>query len=262
MGKGAVLSPIHEFDNLKEAYLEMNRRFLLYPDQMVDFMENTRAVKEDLIIKVKNPDATGIDLGQLGYKKGKWSHLLRTYMDMDKFNKFLVLSTKTKGVSLGFDFNRKETGNGSCMREVIITRCSRKKGWTKAKIIWRATEIQKRWAADLILVHRLLEAIPNANFQEVTFYIASAYQSGMYSIPLVEPLFNVDWDKIIPEEHPYWKILNYRRQKYYQPDSPRQKLSPAIIMQEVERCHREGIPLEPVTLEDCLLPGLQQEFSS
>ena len=108
----------------------------------------------------------------------------------------------------------------------------------------------------MILVHRLLESIPNSDIHNITLFIASAYQSGMYTIPLVTPLFGVSWKEIVPEAHPYWKILKYRREKYFMPDSPKQKLSPAIIMQEVEKAYREGIPLQPLTIKDCELPGL------
>lgn len=242
-----------EYKDLNEAYLGVNRLILEDPDKHLDYMENTRGVLEDLFITVKSTNCDQIDLGALGYKANKWGHLIRTYMDLKKFKVFQELCKTSKGVSIGFDFNRKETGNGSCMRELILTRTTRGKVWTGARIIWRATELQKRWAADLILVHRMLEAIPNSDFKEITIYVVSAYQSAMYVIPLVEPIFGVKMENLDPEKNKYWKTIRYREQKYYQFDSPVQKLSPARIMQEVHYANLKGEKHIPVTFKDCIL---------
>src|SRR5690554_4810621 len=114
-----------EYKDLGEAYIKLNQEFLTHPQNVVKHMENTRAICEDLVIKVKKPDASSIDLGAVGYKGGKWGHLLRTYLDVRKFNQFRELCSTTRGVSIAFDFKRKKTGNGSCMREIILTRKSR-----------------------------------------------------------------------------------------------------------------------------------------
>ena len=238
-----------QYKDFSEAYFELNRDILLHPEQ-IDYMENARGVIEDLFITIDSIACDKVDLAPLGYSPKKWDHLVKTYIDRDKLREFYHLCEISKGISLGYDFKRKDTGNGSCMREVILTRHSRKKPWTKATVIWRATELQKRWAADLILLHHLLSKVPNSQFTEIEFFITSAYQSGMYVIPLVEPVFGVKMEDLDPTAHPYWKVIRYRNQKYFQPDSPRQKLRPAWRMQDVANAIREGREFEPITYKD------------
>lgn len=237
------------YKDFSEAYFGVNREILLHP-QHLDYLENTRGVVEDLFLTLDSIDCEKVDLAPLGYSPRKWGHLVKTYIDPDKLREFFHLCEISKGISIGYDFKRKDTGNGSCMREVILTRHSRKKPWTKATVIWRATELQKRWAADLILLHHLLSKVPNSQFTEIEFFITSAYQSGMYVIPLVEPVFGVKMKDLDPTAHPYWKIIRYRNDKYYQEDSPRQKLSPAQRMQDVANAIREGKTFEPITYKD------------
>lgn len=237
------------YKDFSEAYFGLNKDILLHPEQ-IDYMENTRGVIEDLFITIDSIACDKVDLAPLGYSPKKWDHLVKTYIDLDKLREFYHLCEISKGISVAFDFNRKTTGNGSCMREVILTRNNRKKPWQKARIIWRATELQKRWAADLILLHHLLSKIPNSQITEIEFYIVSAYQSGMYVIPLVESVFGVPMESLDPTKSPYWKVIRYRNQKYFQPDSPRQKLSPAWRMQDVANAIREGKEFEPITYKD------------
>lgn len=237
------------YRDFSEAYFELNRDILLHPEQ-IDYLENTRGVIEDLFITIESSDCEKVDLAPLGYSPKKWDHLVKTYLDLEKLKGFYKSCETSKGVSIAFDFNRKTTGNGSCMREIILTRHSRKKPWSKATIVWRATELQKRWAADLILIHHILSHIPNSNITGIEFYVVSAYQSGMYVIPLVENLFGIDMESLDPQAHPYWKIIRYRNQKYFQPDSPRQKLSPAWRMQDVAEAFRQGKEFTPITYKN------------
>jgi hypothetical protein len=238
-----------EYKDFNEAYFNFNKNILVNPS-IINYMENTRAILEDVFIIMESTQCDQIDLAPLGYSPKKWGHLVKTYIDQDQLKSFFHLCEISKGISIGYDFKRKETGNGSCMREIILTRESRKKPWQKVRVIWRATELQKRWAADLILLHHLISKIPNAQIEQIEFYIISAYQSGMYVIPLIGPVFGVDLKQLDPKAHPYWKIIRYREQKYYQPDSPRQKLSPAQRMQDVAEAIREGREFTPITYKD------------
>lgn len=240
---------VREYETFADAYLGINREILLHPDKVISYMESTRGVVEDIFLSAKSPNCDGIDLAPLGYSPRKWEHLVRTYIDRDSLREFIHKCGTSKGVSIAFDFKRKSSGNGSCMREIILTRKSRKKPWARAKVVWRATELQKRWAADLMLISHILAEIPNMKLEGVDFYIASAYQSGMYVIPLIGSVFGVDVEKLYPAKHPYLKIIRYRNDKYFQEGSPPQKLSPAIMMQKVAKTLREGGTFTPILSE-------------
>lgn len=242
---------ILKYKDFNEFFFEINRLVLKHPDIAVSFMENTRAIVEDLYVVLESTNCDKIDLGALGYKQGKWTHLVRTYLgNCSELKKFYQKADTSKGNSIAFDFTRKDSGNGSCLREIILTRSTRKKTWQKAKILVRASEGQKRMAADLILIHRILERF---QIEEITYYIAHFYQSCMYVIPLVDQVFGVSWDDIGTEAKTH-QTLRYRKKKYYQPDSPPQKLSPARIMQLLHYDYKAGIKPKSITVESCKLP--------
>lgn len=237
---------VRQYKDFSEAYYSLNREILLNPS-LIDYQEGTRGIIENIFITMDSFNCEKVDLAPLGYARQKWGHLVKTYLDMDQLRNFFHLCSISRGSSIAFDFKRKFTGNGSCMREIILTRSNHKRSWDTAKIIWRATELQKRWAADLILIYHILSRIPNCKLKRVEFYMASAYQSGVYVVPLIGPLFGVDIKKLDPDKNKYWKVIQYQNAKRFQPDSPRHKLSPGWRMQEVARAFREGKKFEPLT---------------
>lgn len=80
--------------------------------------------------------------------------------------------------------------------------------------------------------------------------MASAYQSGVYVVPLIGPLFGVDITKLDPEKSRYWKTIQYQNAKRFQPDSPRHKLSPGWRMQDVAKAFRDGKKFDPLTYKE------------
>jgi len=226
------------FSDFNTTYVETNKFFLSKP-QYFNHYDSTRGLVEDLIIEIGSINYSDIDLGELGYTRKKWSDLLRTYLDADAWEDFRKKIGKSSGNSIAFDFKRKTTGNGACLREIILTRPKRGKPFNSAKIIWRATELQKRWGADLILIGKMLEDLENCNFESVTFYIGSAYQSAMFIVPFLWDIFGVRSNGFSKEsKHEHHRAIRKYIDKYYQPDSKPEKLA---VLARLQAFHQKKL---------------------
>lgn len=240
-----------EYRDFNEAYYGVNRLILKKPE-VLDYRNATMGGVNNVFITCKKTTCDKIDLGATGYKSGKWTHLVGTYLGPDKIEELKVLGEGVSGLSVGFDFLRKTTGNGACMLGIVLSREKRRAPWTRVTITWRTTELQRRWAADLILIHRMLELIPNTEFDEIDLYMVSAYQSAMYIIPLLEPVFKVDPEEL-DTEHPYTNMIVHRRKKYFLVDeSPHKMLASGDRMVKLYKNYEEGIVPKSITVEDCI----------
>lgn len=221
---------------------------------MLSHRRSTQGFIEDLTMKVSSFKCTKIDLGPLGYHRRKWEHLLRVYLDIPKLEEFYEQLEKSRGLSIAFDFNRKDSHNGSCLRELIFTRPNQNKPWTSVKIIWRATELQRRFAADLILLNQILTHTPYCEIKDITLYIAQAYQSAMYIVPLLEPQFGVKVKDLKDSRDGHLSTIYKRWEKYYQADSPPQKLSCNLRMQELHQDILKGKKFDKLTTKNLKIP--------
>lgn len=240
-----------EYNDFNEAFFSFNSEILRNP-QLVECLCGTMGGFHQIIMEVKSPKCDQIDLGALGYKDGKWSNLVNTYLG-DKVNQLRTLGKGVSGLSYSFDFLRKKSHNGSCMVSIDISRDRRKKPWDTLTVKWRTTELQRRWGADLILIARMAELIPNSNFKRFQFQMTSAYQSAQYIIPLVTPVFGVKWKEIKPV-CPYSKLMLRRKELYYDVDVlPHNMLSSAKKVIELYHQYENGEELPKITYEECKL---------
>ena len=241
------------FRNFNEAYYETNRLLLQKP-QHIDYLNSTMGWLDNLFISCKSTQCDKINLGALGYKRGKWTRLVKTYLGDKKVEEIRNLGVGSTGLSAGFDFLRKTSGNGACMLGIVISRPRRgKHKWSKATIMWRTTELQRRWAADLILIHRILELIPNSDFKQIDLYMATAYQSAMYIIPILEPVFNIK-SKDLDPNHSYTRVIITREAKYFKPDkSPHRMLASGERLVKLYKEYEKGIIPKFIGVQDCKL---------
>lgn len=208
-----------EYEDFNEAYIQLNREILLNPHKMVHHEISTMADIDGLYLEIKSPKCDQIDLGAMGYAPQKFSHLVRTYLGEEKIRELTKLGVGIRGLAYGFDFKRKTVNNGACMRELIISRKDRNKPWDTITVIWRTTELNRRWATDLILVARIMELIPNSKFERIRLFMPKAYQSSIYTVPLLEPIFDVTIEQL-DETHKHTGLLRKNWVKYYDPVSP------------------------------------------
>lgn len=240
-----------EYPDFNTAFFQFNREILLHPE-MVEALCNTMGGLHQVIMEISSPQCDRIDLGALGYAKEKWAHLVRTYLGPEKVEELRHLGEGVTGRSYTFDFLRKKSHNGSCMTSFTISRDRRKTPWNTVTVSWRTTELQRRWGADLILIARMTELIPNANITRFQFQMVSAYQSAMYVIPALH-LFHVRPKDLNPD-HPYTKLILRRKELYYDPDvSPHKMLGSAQRL--IDFYHRVMGGWDPpkITYKECKL---------
>lgn len=241
------------YKNFNDAFLGINRDIMKKPRMFINALNTTMGMVKPMMINCETSQCDQIDLGALGYKPGKWSHLVKTYLGPEKIEELKHLGENCGGLSVGFDFLRKTTHNGACMREIIISRHKRKKPWDTINVFWRTTELQRRWAADLILISRIMELIPNSDFKEIHLWLPTSYQSAMYIIPLVTPVFGMRIEDLDPN-HFYTKVIITREKKYYIPDTcPHNMLSSGEKVVELYKAYQRGDKLPKITYKECKL---------
>ena len=113
--------------------------------------------------------------------------------------------------------------------------------------------MQRRWAADLILISRIMELIPNSDFKRIQLQMATAYQSAMYIIPLVTPVFGMEIKDLDPK-HFYTQVIITREQKYYIPDTcPHSMLKSGERVVDLYKLYQRGETPPRVGYEHCKL---------
>ncbi|MGL4253982.1 MAG: hypothetical protein ACRCR2_08060 [Fusobacteriaceae bacterium] len=242
-----------EYKTFGDCFLGINKEALNNPD-IAHYM-SSRVLFNNLIIKVDNTNCDGIDLGKLAYKKGKWPHLLRTYVDMDKLKQFYKEIQDAKVTTFSFDFNTSDTGKGGCIKSMVFTRNAMgKKKFNSVKIIWRTTELMRKFAPDLIMIARILEQCPMLDLDEIILIIPQAYHSVLYMVPFTDVVFdfNIDTD-CKPKKYPYHQQL-INRSKWFRPGHEPCKRQTTYRLQEWKWAILNGWQPEPVTYKDCELP--------
>lgn len=240
-----------EYPDFNTAFFQFNREILLHPE-MVEALCNTMGGLHQVVMEVRSPQCDQINLGDLGYEAGKWRHLVATYLGPEKVEELKHLGEGVTGLSYTFDFLRKKSHNGSCMVTFTISRDKRKTPWNTVTVNWRTTELQRRWGADLILIARMAELIPNANIIRFQFQMVSAYQSAMYVVPALH-LFHVKPEDL-NRDHPYTKLILRRKELYYDPDeSPHKMLGSAQRLIDFHHRIQSGEKAPTITYKECKL---------
>lgn len=108
-----------------------------------------------------------LNLGDFDYTITKMKYLVNKYIDINELMKFHEKLKNSSGTSLTFYFKTIKpkqgttTDNGPCLLNITLTRETRKSKWTKCFINYRTTEINRRFAADLILFNKIINELPD-----------------------------------------------------------------------------------------------------
>lgn len=223
-----------QFETLDEAFHWINRSFLVYPHEYIQFMRGGQGFCEDLVMQVKRP-VTTINLYDYAFNpKVKWKHLVRTYIDPEEYYRFWEQMRKTSGTSYQFRFKNKLSGNGPCLIAIVLKRDESGVPWTRASVIWRTAELQRKFAADMVLIHNFFREAPDEckmllDIQEVVLYLSQAFQSWRLIGPLVEHFCTLDE---VDTSHEFGKRVVDNFYKVYVEPQPQLKFAPAIRMQK------------------------------
>lgn len=240
------------YKDFYDCYINFNREILLNPELGT---MNSSLYLDDIHIEVDSYNADKLDLGQIGYKKGKWSHLLRSYVDMDELKAFYEGLKTVSGTTYSFSFKSKKSGNGGCIKNIVFTRY--KNRWVNCHVFWRTIQLENKFMADLMMINRIIEAAPNTEIEKVYFHIPQAFQSSVYVIYFMEHLYGItfkDIEKLIKKRnHPYHRqIVSHK--KWTDPNHRLCLRATTARYQKFIFDIKAGKKPEPVTIKDCKLP--------
>lgn len=239
---------IFNYKDFNECFIELNRYILTHPE--IGEKGAGRVLINNMFVELESTKADRIDLGMVGYKKNKWDHLLRTYVDLEKLQNFYKGLTAVAGTTYSFDFKIKESGNGGCIKSIVFTRINRKE-WSEAHVIWRTCQFENKFAADLILIARILNEAPNANIKKIYFHIPQGYQSSIYVSYLMEHVFNITEEDL--PDHPYCKSIKAQA-KWKNPEHRLCLRATTARSQNFYRKLLRGEKIDKVMYKHCKLP--------
>lgn len=190
-GKGTRPANIWQYKDFNELYFSAVPRLLKSADLYLFHNMASGIVKDKpLVVVCDSTRCDKIDISRLGYKKGKWQHLFRSYLGPQKLNE--LRNIPLQGLTYGFDFFRKNQGNGGCMREIILNRSAYDQPWVEATIFYRTVDMAIKFSADLIMIHHILtNVIPNTKLKKITFVFGNAYLPLMYIPPFLHSVWKL-----------------------------------------------------------------------
>jgi hypothetical protein len=208
---------VRKYKDFDELFLNLTKEVLENPN-ILDYWSGILGYIDNLVLATKTWDCT-LDLSNFGYTKGKWNQLLRTYVDYDSLLLFREKIKNMSGLSYTYYFKQKKVNNGSCLIGIVLSRKDRKEKWTKVNVLYRTTEIQRRFAADLVLIHHFINELPEevCDIQRVIFYMPQSYISAMV-INGYYDYFGVPRDSL-DNSHPWIKSLVSVHKRSFLPGS-------------------------------------------
>lgn len=239
-----------EYENFDELFYGLNKEIITNPWDVIDYSRGIQGYVDNVFLKSRTSECS-LDLSKFGYKLGKWGHLLRTYIDWEELVKFKEKLAHSSSLSLTYYFKQKKVNNGSCLIAIVLTRDNRKSVWNKVNVMHRTTEWQRRFAADLVLVHHFINELPwdICDIQEVTFYMAQSYSSGMF-INGYFNIFGVSREEL-DYSHPWIKSLDSNYKRFFQDES---QLNSYKALQRMQRLYFgldtfPSIPIDSLSIE-------------
>lgn len=186
------------YKNFDDLYFTLNKSVIENPKEYVEALDLCSAYMPFTVIEIDDPHCS-LDLGELYYTKVKFSRLISTYMDLDKFFDYKNKLTECKGTSLTYYFNqtKKQIGNvknnGPCIISFTLVRKDRSSNWNEMNIYYRTCELGRRFGVDLILFHVICKEL-NLPINKIRLIISKPYFSTMTACGLIKKL-NIDMDK-------------------------------------------------------------------
>lgn len=240
-----------EYKDFDDLFFGLNKEIITNPWNIIDYSNGIQGYIDNVFLKSKTSNCT-LDLSRFGYKVGKWTHLLRTYIDWGELVKFKEKLAHSSSLSLTYYFKQKKINNGSCLIAIVLTRDNRKTKWNKVNVMHRTTEWQRRFAADLVLVYHFINELPwdICDIQEVTFYMAQSYSSGMFINGYFD-IFGVS-RKELDYTHPWIKSLDSNYKRFFQDVS---QINSYKALQRMQRLYFgidkfNKIPIDTLSIED------------
>lgn len=257
------MSTNFEYRDFNQMYFNLIPRLLKNADKYL-YQNMASAMIKDmpLVITCDKTTCDKIDITKVAYKRGKWTHLYRSYLNPYKHRELREIPLQ--GLTWGFDFHRKTQGNGACMREIILTRPDYKSKWREATVFYRTVDMAIKFPVDLIMLHHILEnVIPNTDIKKITLVFGNAYIPLMYVPPFLHSVFGMSPATMKNLEktnkNGIIKYINYCYRDYYThaSDEKRMLASGIKLLKYWQKIQDPNhVPDPPLTYKELTLDGL------
>lgn len=242
-----------EYKDFDDAFYNINRELVYNPD-LFNFCTGMDGFVEDLIIK-SNSINCSLELNKFAYKIGKWKSLLSRYLDYDKWLKFKEDIPNITGNTYTFYFNQHSKHNGPCLIGLVFMRRVKSEPWYSVKVLYRITELQRRFSADLVLLHKMLKDINDTvdcvNVEQVEFFLPYGYVSTMFINGYLD-YFDINIDELDKDNY-FIESLLKKHNKYFLPDSPLYEKYQSIL--RLQKLKQGLVIYPPIDIEGLELSG-------
>ena len=235
------------YKNFDELFYQFNREILLNPTECLDYVVSTQGYVDDLLFKCDSHDCN-LNLGDFGFKKYKWTSLLKTMIDKEKVLEFYEELKTTKSNCCIFNFQLQEQTKGGSLICIVLKRHDARGKWKVCDAIFRTAELQRGFAVDLVFLHIFLRDLPDCcKISSVNIFIAQACISGLFINGYLE-WFDVGIEEM-DNTHPFVKALINSRKKHFTDKNNLSKYNALFRMQQVYFEMMEFQPIRVLDLE-------------
>lgn len=159
------------FDNFDEAAMGIPRELL--SDDNYCYCISSRLNYKDIFITIKN-NICNINIGEYGFTPGKWNHLINHYIDYDNLHSWINTLRTTKNESCTYHFKEFYNSKSGCLTSLTLSKKpNSKKKFDTAHISYRTVDFMHAMVVDFVLIHVLLNELPEDIVDVKTIYMFS-----------------------------------------------------------------------------------------
>ena len=195
---------LRKYDNFNEAFFKLNKELFEDPKGLGS-VQPAKYMWEDVRIEVKSTKCDKIDMGRLGYKKGKCGHLLSHYFDGERFDNLIKIMSGNKKDTITYIVDN-SLGMG-CIQSITFSRLNSKEPWSKIFINWKVCQMDTKWAVDLVYLHKFIEKCPNVKIDYIAMTFGKIFHNPLSIVFLCDSVFGCKFPKKSSKEERHKKIL-------------------------------------------------------
>ena len=239
------------YEDFTFMFTNLNKELFLNVNEYAIDLKGQRPILGPLIVTTKK-STFNFDLSKLGYTPTKMTMLINTYVLKDEYKGFKEKLKNATGHAITFNFNpnkpKKGTSgvNGSCLLSIVLTRPNKNNNWKYAFVHYRATEINRRFAADLALLSMWFkEFAPEVG--KIVFVIPSSY-INVRAMVTYRSLFDFSWHELTKGNPVHDYAIKFKEQVLEGPINPSYK-----SVARMKAVYNGSVMLHPLVLTEKII---------
>lgn len=155
---------------LRDAWSEINQHIISHPGETIEDSSSNGAFIDGISLTIESATGEGLDLGEVGYTKAKWSHLLKGYFFPESYYKALAAAKeymdKKQRPPVGIIFygerlTKEKVGIASSAGPCLL---SMSFSWRygnptpRVFIHSRSSELSRKFYADCCFIHTIIRS--------------------------------------------------------------------------------------------------------